>query len=220
MEKNKSYINRAINGVQKKTIIIINNNDILIPFKTECKIFNPNDIKSILEFYIQNINKYNILIDNRLVLAISYLSMYYDDLLIYDTSSNSIITLFQYANKYLFNNRVRIFDRNKLNNILFVYAFIKYRCNNLCINWKIENCIKSAMKCEMYLPHVFNCEVLLNYIETTEMDLKIIQHYKPKNIYNEFFINDNLKPLPLADKNELLMELLYIKQYKSKIILL
>lgn len=219
MEK-KTCINYAINGVQKKTIIILNIDNILIPFKTEYKFFNPNDIKSILEFYIQNINKYNILIDNRLVLAISYLAIYYNDLLIYDTSSNTIITLFQYVNKYLFNNRVRIFDRNKLNNILFIYAFIKYRCNNLCINWKIENCIKSVTKCETYLPHVFNCEVLLNYIETTETDLKIIQHYKAKDIYKEFFINDNLKPIPLLDKNELLMELLYIKQYKSKIVLL
>ena len=42
---------------------------------------------------------FDILIDNRLALAISYLSIYYDDLLIYDTSSNSIITLFKYSLK-------------------------------------------------------------------------------------------------------------------------
>lgn len=217
---NELYCNKNYNGTNEKTIIITELNNILIPFNTEYAFFQPNNIKSILDFYINNINKYNIIIDDRLILAISYLAIYFNDLLIYDTSSNSIITLFQFVNKYIFNNRVRVFDRYKLNNILFTYTFIKYRCNHLLINWKIENCIKSVLKYKTYLPHVFNCEILLDYIETTENDLKIIQNYKPKDIYNSFFVNDDLTQINLKNKNELLMELLNIKKYKSKIVLL
>lgn len=220
MEKNEIYFNKDHNGTKEKTIIITETDDILIPFEVQYSFCKPNNVKSILNFYIKNINKYNILIDDRLILAISYLAIYFDDLLIYDTSSNSIITLFQFINKYIFNNRVRIFDRNKLNNILFIYTFVKCRCNHLFINWKIETCIKSVLKYNIYLPHVFNCEVLLDYIENTETNLKIIQQYTPKNIYNDFSVDDDLKQLDLKNKNELLMELLNIKKYKSKIIFL
>lgn len=220
MKKNDIYFNKNYNGTKEKTIIITELDNILIPFEVQYVFFKSNNIKSILNFYIKNINKYNILIDDRLILAISYLAIYFDDLLIYDTSSNSIITLFQFVNKYIFNNRVRIFNRNKLNNILFIYTFIKCRCNHLFINWKIENCIKSVSKYDIYLPHVFNCEILLDYIENTETELKIIQQYTPKNIYNTFSINDDLGQLDLKNKNELLMELLNIIKYKSKIIFL
>lgn len=209
-------INKKVNGTFKKTILITEKADILVPFKVKYKFMNDNSVKSVLSFYLKYSEKYNILIDNRLILTISYLTFYVDDLLIYDSSSNKIISFYAFISKHIFNNKIRIFDKNKLNNVFFIYTFIKIRCSKLFVNWKLENCITSVQKFNC-IPTTVNIEVILDYLQNSEVgSLKYIQNYIPKDIYDSFFIDDNLKPLELKNKNELLMELIHINKYKSK----
>ena len=113
-----------------------------------------------------------------------------------------------------------MFDIDKLNNVFFIYTFIKIRCNKLFVNWKLENCIETIQKSNC-MTKTINIEALLNYLESSESGtFELIQNYTPKDIYESFFINDDLKPLDLKNKHELLMELLHIKRFKSKFILI
>lgn len=213
-------ISKSVNGTKRKTILITEKDDIIVPFDVTYKFFDDNSIKSVLEFYLKKQKHYNILIDHRLLLTISYITFYIDDLLIYDTTSNKIISFYGFINKHIFNNKARMFDKNKLNNLFFIYTFIKIRCNKLFVNWKLENCIETVQN-SICMTKTINIEALLNYLESSELGtFELIQNYTPKDIYNCFFIDDNLKPLNLKNKHELLMELLHIKKFKSKFILI
>lgn len=220
IQKPKWNISKSVNGTKKKTILITEKDDIIVPFDVKYAFFNDNSIKTVLEFYLKKQKHYNILIDHRLLLTISYLTFYINDLLIYDTSSNKIITFYNFINKHIFNNKTRMFDIDKLNNVFFIYTFIKIRCNKLFVNWKLENCIETIQKSNC-MTKTINIEALLNYLESSESGtFELIQNYTPKDIYESFFINDDLKPLDLKNKHELLMELLHIKRFKSKFILI
>lgn len=219
MEQINWFINIKANGTKNKTIYFCETDNILVPFKYKKIIVKDNNPKTSLELYLKYNKNYNIIVDNRLILTISYLSFYIEDLLIYDTSCNYIISFNKFVNKLLFNDKERIFDYNKITNLLFTYSFIKYRCNNLCINWKIDNGINSVNKFS-YLKHSYNIDCLLDYIQSINSNLELIQHYKPKNISEDFKLNDNLGKLKLKNKNELLMELFNIKQFKSNYLLL
>lgn len=215
----KWNINNLTNGSHIKNIMILEKYDILIPFEVELKFFNDNSAKTVLEYYIETSPKYNIIIDNRMLTTITYLSFFIEDLLIYDTSINKVVTFYKYINKQLFNNKERMFDRLKLSTTLYLYNFVKTRCNNLYVNWKLENCLNSVTKFS-YIKYSFNIEILIDYLQTSNDDISIIHNYKSKDIYNEFMLKDNYQKLNLKNKNELFMELLEIKKYKSKFILL
>jgi hypothetical protein len=213
------FFNNKINGTKNNTILLCENDDILVPFKHETKFVKDINPKSNLDYYINNAKEFNIVIDNRLILTISYLAFYIDDLLIYDTACNYVVSFNKFVNKLLFNDHERIFDRLKITNLLFTYSFIKYRCYDLCLNWKIEIGLNTINNFN-YLPHSYNIDYLLYYIQSVNPDIELIRNYKPKNISELFKINDNLTKLGLKNKNELLMELFTIKQFKSNYLLL
>lgn len=219
MEQIHWFINVKTNGSKQKTIYISENDNVLVPFQHECILVKDINSKSTLDLYLKYNEDYNVIIDNRLLLTISYLAFYIDDLLIYDTSCNYIISFHKFVNKLLFNDKERLFNKHKMTNLLFTYSFIKFRCQNLCINWKIDNGIESVNKFN-YIPYAYNINCLLDYIQLTIPNSELIPSYKSKNIAHFFKLNDDLKKINLKNKNELLMELFNIKQYISNHLLL
>lgn len=219
MEEIHWFINTKINGSKPKTIYICENDNVLIPFKCEPILVKDINPKSTLELYSKYNMDYNIVVDNRLLLTISYLAFYIDDMLIYDTSCNYIISFNKFVNKLLFNDKERLFNKHKIRNLLFTYSFIKFRCSNLYINWKIDNGIETINKFN-YLPHTYNINCLLDYIQSVNPNSELIPNYKTKNIVQAFKIGNNLTKLNLKNKNELLMELFNIKQFISNHLML
>lgn len=208
-EKINWLINFKPNGCKTKNILIGEKNDIIVPYEYEFIEFKFNEVEKILNFYYKYSDEYNIIIDDRMIYAISYLSFYFDDLIIFDTLSNKNITFFSFVNKLLFNNQIRILDRNKLNNILFTYSIIKFKCPKININWKIEYILESVKKINN-IKFTYNINLLLMYLQN--LNTKYLRNYKIKDIKLSFLVKDSNKELEIDDKHQLLMELLYLKE--------
>ena len=208
-EKINWLINFKPNGCKIKNILIGEKNDIIVPYEYEFIEFKFNEIEKILNFYYKYSDEYNIILDDRMIYAISYLSFYFDDLIIFDTLSNKNITFFSFVNKLLFNNQIRILDRNKLNNILFTYSIIKFKCPKININWKIEYILESVKKINN-IKFTYNINLLLMYLQN--LNTKYLRNYKIKDIKLSFLVKDSNKELEINDKHQLLMELLYLKE--------
>ena len=173
-----NYLNS--NGTYDNTIIMGPENTIYIPFDYEYITIKDVDVKTNLEIFTKNYHKSNIIIDSQLILTIMYVSMYFDDVLIYDITDNHVKTLIQFCNKKFFINESNIYNLTNYKNILLMYVFIKYFCKYQLIQWNIS-LILNVIDINSSIIG-FNVQNIIKYIKTIKTNNNSLVKYEFVNI--------------------------------------
>lgn len=204
------------NGTKKEYLIISESDDVLVPFKYTFIESNDTNIKTNFDNYVKNIPRYNILIDCRMMITITYMSSYFNDVLVYDSGTNKIITFNTFSVKRLFAGQVKICDQDTIQSAMFIYIFVKFFCRKLAINWSVSSAIR-AVSGKKYLKHSINIRCLIDYLIDTKFDCctHILTNYT--HIADRMKIQDSIIPFDTT-RNDLMMELREINKDSSFIL--
>lgn len=186
------------NGTHKKNIIFGPEDSIFIDFEYEYYKTNDNDVKKNLEKYLDLIEDYNIIIDYSMILTITYLSFYVDDILIYDTTNNTVITFYGYTHKRLFNDHDKLTNVNEMKLVMFIYIFIKIFCRELNLTWNIDLAVQTVRN-KSYLKGSFNLKCITEYL--LKINTEFIPHKfeseKTIDVIKYLKIQNNINPLKI-----------------------
>ncbi len=139
-----------------------------------------NKIQPVIDVIEQSKSRKNIIIDDRLILHIAYLSFKYTDLLIYNTKSSSIETFFQHINERYLQRKVGLISLQRARMILFVYAFSRLICKYKPFQWNLGLAIASIKNTPSKMTGI-DLDVLLTYFEK----LRIYSYQRDdKNIFD------------------------------------
>ena len=187
----KDYI--GLNGTHPSTVYICQNNDIYIPFDVETFITNDENILTNYNHFINNYTTKNILIDSRLIKTICYISNIIDDILIYDTNTNEIISF----SRYVIDKMGTILNIEECKEILNLYIFVIFFIKT---TWNCELALKCIRKIKnvkiiyssIYLPYIIDYVEEINKKSTNS---RIVKKMKYIDITSEIKIKDGIKKL-------------------------
>lgn len=153
-----------MNGTYDNYILIGPRDDIYVTFAKEydyIEVTN-NCLKRVFDVYSENYKSKNIIIDDRLILQICYLSFYYNDLLIYNTKTTEVETFNQHViGRYL---KGKFVIPSRLKMILFIYVFTDKICKYKPIQWNLDSAILATRNLSC-LPQSINLVALVKYFE-------------------------------------------------------
>lgn len=155
-----------MNGTYSEFLVIGPKDNFYISFTDKYEYYEVQDnrLQPVFDIYEQFKDSKNIIIDDRLTLQICYLSFKYDDLLIYDISTNKIETFVQYVNSRYIRKKVEFISINRLKMIFYLYVFTRIICKSSPFQWNIGMAI-AATKGKQYMPSSINIDIIVDYIE-------------------------------------------------------
>lgn len=154
-----------MNGTYSEFLVIGPKDNFYISFTDKYEYYEVQDnkLKPVFDVYAKFKDSKNIIIDDRLILQICYLSFKYDDVLIYNISDNKIETFIQYIRSKHIKNKVEFISINRLKMIFYLYVFTRIICKSSPFQWNIEKAI-AATKGKQYMPSSINVEIIVDYI--------------------------------------------------------
>lgn len=182
-----------MNGLFKDFLIYGPEDNIYMPFtkKYEYVELTDNNFKKVFEHYSENRNKKNLIIDDRSIIFISYLSFFYNDILIYNTATTEINTLYQYISTKILRQNFKFYTPYRCKSILFLYVFITKICKKQNIQWNIGFAIK-ATKNIRYIPYAIDLQMIINYFDLFNSYKPNLNNKKSINILNFLTIQDKI----------------------------
>ena len=152
-----------MNGTFDKTLLIGPCDDIYVSFEDYTYIqCSYQESSKIHQIYCDNQNSSNVVIDDRLIVPICYLSFYYDDILIYNTKTTSVETLIQFIMNRIIQSKLKYCPYNRAIQILYIYVFTRYLCKNCPFQWNLSYAIQASENKKIQ-SHAINLIVLIDY---------------------------------------------------------
>lgn len=207
------------NGIKKNYVIFGEQDDVFIDFKYKFFQTKDTNLKTNVEEYIKTVQHSNVLIDIRLSLTISYLSFLFDDILIYNSGTNTVLTFNSYAVKTLFAGYNKIFDQYEIKTVLFIYNFVyQFFSKQTPFMWNSDMAIK-AVHNKPCLKNAVNVEAIIDYLNNIKFDLSVKSNIPPIDIKKHLHLNDDMKCFESCQGN-IFKELLDLKNTCKFIMLL
>ena len=206
------------NGIKNNYVIFGEQDDVFINFDYTFFKTKDTNLKTNVEEYLKFIQHSNVLIDIRLSLTISYLSFLFDDILIYNSGTNSVLTFNSYAVKTLFAGHNKIYDQHEIKTLLFIYNFVyQFFSRQSPFMWNSDIAIK-AVHNKQYLKNAINIETIIDYLNNIKFDLNVRSDISRINIKQSLYINDNMQCFKSCQGN-IFKELIELKNISKFIIL-
>lgn len=181
------------NGIRNDYVIFGEQDDVFVNFKYRFFETKDTNLKTNLNKYIEEIKKSNVLIDIRMSLTISYLSFMFDDILIYNSGTNTILTFNSYAVKTLFAGYNKIYDQYEIKTILFIYNFVyQFFSKQTPFIWNSDVAIK-AVHDKPFMKKAINVEALIDYLSDVKFNLATTTNYPAINIKECLRLDDDMK---------------------------
>lgn len=206
------------NGIKKNYVIFGEQDDVFINFKYKFFQTKDTDLKTNVEEYIKTVQHSNVLIDIRLSLTISYLAFLFDDILIYNSGTNTILTFNSYAVKTLFAGYNKIYDQHEIKTILFIYNFVyQFFSKQTPFIWNSDMAIK-AVHNKPCMKNAINIETIVEYLNNIKFDLSIRNDIPSIDIKKYLHMRDNMSCFESCQGN-IFRELLELKNVCKFIVL-
>lgn len=206
------------NGIKNDYVIFGEQDDVFINFDYTFFKTRDVDLKTNIEEYLKIIQHANVLIDIRLSLTISYLSFLFDDILIYNSGTNSVLTFNSYAVKTLFAGHNKIYDQYEIKTLLFIYNFVyQFFSKQSPFMWNSDIAIK-AVHNKPCLKNAINIETIIDYLNNIKFDLNTRSDISRIDIKQSLHIDDNMQYFKSCQGN-IFKELIELKNITKYIIL-
>ena len=206
------------NGIRNDYIIFGEQDDVFINFKYNFFKTKDVNLKTNVEEYLRCVQHSNVLIDIRLSLTISYLAFLFDDILIYNSRTNNILTFNSYAVETLFSGYNKIYDQHEIKTILFIYNFIyQFFSKQTPFIWNSDIAIK-AVHNKPIMKNAINIETIIDYLNNIKFDLSTRPNIQPIDIKNKLHLCDNMECFDSCQGN-IFRELLELQNTTKFIVL-
>lgn len=181
------------NGIRNNYVIFGEEDDVFVNFDYTFFKTRDIDLKTNLNKYIETVQNSNVLIDIRMNLTISYLSFIFDDILIYNSGTNTILSFNAYATKTLFAGYNKVFDQYEIKTILFIYNFVyQFFSKQTPFIWNSDMATK-AVHNKPYMRKAVNVDAIIAYLDTIKFDLTTNSEIPAIDIKQCLRLNDNMQ---------------------------